>query len=161
MDEMIKVIVCQLDNQTYGVDVQHVLSIEEMTSLTPVPKASEFIKGILYLRGDMIPVIDLKERLEIRGQKNASTQRIVIVMLDDVQAGFIVDAATDVIDIETSTIEEAPELLGSIDKTFIQGVAKRENDILILLDLVKVLNFEETNEVKQLEEDLSEAQETN
>ncbi|WP_217587986.1 chemotaxis protein CheW [Lentibacillus saliphilus] len=150
MAEMMKVIVCKLQDQTYGVDVQHVLSIEEMTTLTPVPKTSEFIKGILYLRGDTIPVIDLKERLRISGE-STDNQRIVIVSMEDSQIGFIVDAATDVIDIDTSVIEAAPSILGEVDKRYIYGVAKLEERILILLDLVNILDFEEANEVKQLE----------
>ncbi|MDY0395748.1 chemotaxis protein CheW [Virgibacillus halophilus] len=151
METILKYIVFQLHDQSYGVDVGQVLSIERMEEITPVPKTSEFIKGIINLRGETIPIIDLKERLALETSNPTEENRILIVSVDDTQVGFIVDAATDVLDINDELVESAPRMVGDLKGDFMKGVAKLSDRLLILLDLAKVLDFAESNEVKQIE----------
>lgn len=151
MEKITKFIVFTLRNQSFGVNVQQVLSIERMQEITPVPKTSEFIKGIINMRGETIPVVDLKERLAIEQTESTEENRILIVNMDDIKVGFIVDAATDVLDIDEESIDEAPDIVGDLKDEFIQGVAKLESDLLIILDLASILDFSEANEVKQVE----------
>lgn len=151
MDNISKYIVFQLRDQSYGVNVGQVLSIERMEEITPVPKTSDFIKGIIHLRGETIPIIDLKERLALKSNELTDENRILIVSVDDTQVGFIVDAATDVLDIDDEVVEPAPNMVGGLKGDFMKGVAKLDDRLLILLDLSKVLDFRESNEVKQVE----------
>lgn len=110
--EITKFIVLKLKEQSYGVNVQQILSIERLIEITEVPRSSPFIKGVINLRGETTPVIDLKERLQIDGAEQTDDTRILIVKLDDVQVGLIVDSATEVIDIDPAIIEPAPKKIG-------------------------------------------------
>lgn len=150
MEEISKVIVFQLKNQQYGVDIQQIRSIERLQNITTIPNTSDFIKGVINLRGEVIAIIDLRERLNIDQVDITDNTRVLIVSVDQVQIGLIVDSATDVLDIDPTSIDPSPEIVGDIDVTFVKGVAKLENKLLILLDLARVLNFNELEEVKEV-----------
>lgn len=151
MEKLLKVIVITLNNQRYGINVQQILSIEKMQEITRVPRTSEFIKGVINLRGETIPVIDLKERLQLETSEPTNQSRILVIQVDAVTVGLIVDSATDVLDIDTNEIERASEMAGIVNEKYIAGIAKRAEELLLLLNLQTILNFEETEEVIQLE----------
>jgi len=153
MSEISKVIVFQLKNQQYGVDIQQIRSIEKLQNITQVPNTSDFIKGVINLRGEVIAIIDLRERLNISVTDITDQTRILIVSVNGVQIGLIVDSATDVLDVNPASIDPSPEIVGDIDVTFVKGVAKLENKLLILLDLARVLSFQEIDEVKEVIEE--------
>ncbi|MEO4053501.1 chemotaxis protein CheW [Solibacillus sp. CAU 1738] len=138
--EYIKVIVFQLADKEYAIPVSHVQGIEKLMHITRVPKTPNYVKGVINLRGVVTPIIDLRERfsLPITGSEEAA--RIIIITLDDMEVGFVVDSANDVLDIAASSIEQQPEVVGSYEEDFISGVAKLDKRLLILLHLDKVLN---------------------
>ena len=138
--EYLKVIVFQLADKEYAIPVSNVQGIEKLMHITRVPKTQEFVKGVINLRGVVTPLIDLRERFGIPVSNNEETTRIIIITLGEMEVGFIVDSANDVIDIPVSAIEAQPEVVGSNEEDFISGVAKLENRLLILLHLDKVLN---------------------
>ena len=147
MENYSKVIVVTLNNQRYGINVQQILSIEKNQEITRVPGTSEFIKGVINLRGETIPVINLKERLHSEMSEPTNQSRILIIQVNDVIVGLIVDSATDVLDIETGTIERASDMVGMVNEKYIDGIAKREEELLILLNIEMILNLEESKEV--------------
>ncbi|TMN21393.1 chemotaxis protein CheW [Lentibacillus cibarius] len=153
MEDSMKVIVFQMDQQKYGANVMEVLSIEELENITSIPRTSEFIKGVVNLRGEITPVIDLKQRLRLGETSREKGTRMLIVQMGDVQAGLLVDEASDVVDIDTSTIEPAPEVINGINESFIKGVAKFDDSLLILLEMDQILNLEEVNELKEAAEE--------
>lgn len=136
----LKVIVFQLADKEYAIPVSHVKGIEKLMHITRVPKTERYVKGVINLRGVVTPVIDLRERFDLPVSGNEETTRIIIITLETMEVGFIVDSANDVLDIDASSIEQQPEVVGSLEEDFIAGVAKLENRLLILLHLVKVLN---------------------
>lgn len=146
--EEIKVIIFRLKNEEYGVDVSQVKSIERMERITRVPNTAPFVKGVINLRGVVIPIIDLRNRFGIEHLEYNDSTRIVIVNVDDVEVGLIVDAANDVIDIPVNSIEPPPKAVGGVESKYLRGVAKLSNRLLILLNLDKVLN---PDEIKELE----------
>jgi len=146
-----KVIVFQLKDEEFAVSVQQIGSIERIQTITRVPNTEKFVKGVINLRGVVTPIIDLRTRLGIEETEYNDSTRIIIVYLDDMEVGLIVDAANDVIDIPTQTIEPAPEVIGVVNQDYIEGVAKLENRLLILLDLRKILTAEEITELKTVE----------
>src|SRR5690606_1098799 len=141
MENLLKVIVITLNNQRYGINVQQILSIEKMQEITRVPRTSEFIKGVINLRGETIPVIDLKERLQLETSEPTNQSRILVIQVDAVTVGLIVDSATDVLDIDTNEIERASEMAGIVNEKYIAGIAKRAEELLLLLNLQTILNF--------------------
>ncbi|WP_430790598.1 chemotaxis protein CheW [Virgibacillus flavescens] len=152
MEEQMKVIVFQLKDQQYGVGIEHVRSIERVADVTSVPGTSDFIKGVINLRGDITPIVDLKERLQIGVTEFTEDTRVLIVEVNNVQVGLIVDSASDVLDIDPTVVEDAPRIIGGVNEAFIKGVAKLENRLLILLDFECVLNLDEINEVQAVAE---------
>jgi len=144
----VKVIVFRLDTEEYGVEVQQVKSIERMEYITRVPNTPAFVKGVINLRGVIIPILDLRNRLGIEDKTYDESTRIIIVNVEEMEVGLIVDAANDVIDIPVNAIEPPPKVVGGVEAEYIRGVAKLANRLLILLNLDKVLN---TEEMKQLE----------
>lgn len=138
--ENIKVIVFQLADKEYAIPVSCVSGIEKLMHITRVPKTPQFVKGVINLRGVVTPIIDLRERFNIPVSENEDTTRIIIVSVEDMEVGFVVDSANDVLDIAASSIEPQPEVVGSLEEEFISGVAKLDKRLLILLHLEKVLN---------------------
>ncbi|MEK4494167.1 chemotaxis protein CheW [Ureibacillus sp. FSL W8-0352] len=141
--ESIKVIVFQLMDKEYAIPVSQVQGIEKMMHITRVPRTEKFVKGVINLRGVVTPIIDLRERFGLPSSENTESVRIIIVQYDDMEVGFVVDSANDVIDLPVNSIEPQPEVVGVIEEAFISGVAKIDNRLLILLHLDKVLNKSE------------------
>ncbi|MBB5147854.1 MULTISPECIES: chemotaxis protein CheW [Ureibacillus] len=141
--ESIKVIVFQLMDKEYAIPVSQVQGIEKMMHITRVPRTEKFVKGVINLRGVVTPIIDLRERFGLPSAENTESVRIIIVQFDDMEVGFVVDSANDVIDLPVNSIEPQPEVVGVIEEAFISGVAKIDNRLLILLHLDKVLNISE------------------
>lgn len=136
----LKVIVFQLADKEYAIPVSHVKGIEKLMHITRVPKTARYVKGVINLRGVVTPVVDLRERFDLPISGNEETTRIIIITLETMEVGFVVDSANDVLDIDASSIEQQPEVVGSFEEEFIAGVAKLDNRLLILLYLDKVLN---------------------
>lgn len=146
-----KVIVFRLDGEEFAVSVRQVGSIERIMPITRVPGTPPFIKGVTNLRGVVTPVIDLKSRFRNQTTKFTDSSRIIIIYLDELTVGIIVDEANDVIDIPEQTIEPQPEVINSVEADYISGVAKIDKRLLILLDLEKVLNREEVSKLQAME----------
>lgn len=138
--ESVKVIVFQLGDKEYAIPVNQVQGIEKTMHITRVPKTSSYVKGVINLRGVVTPIIDLRDRFNVKSFVENEDTRIIIISLDEMEVGFIVDAANDVMDIPKISIEPQPEVVGSYEEEFISGVAKVEKRLLILLNLEKVLN---------------------
>lgn len=145
-----KYIVFRLLDEEYGVEVNQVRSIERMQRITRVPRTPGFVKGVINLRGVVTPIIDLKIRFRLGTEQYTDDTRIIIVAVEDMEVGLIVDAANDVIDIGSDTIEPPPEVVGGIKANYLEGIAKLEGRLLILLNLEKVLNADELMQVNEM-----------
>ena len=139
----IKLIVFQLMNKEYAIPVNQVRSIEKIEHITRVPRTEKFIKGVINLRGVITPIIDLRSRFGLEEVAYSDSTRVIIAGFNDLEVGFIVDLANDVIDIPVDSIEPPPEVVGVAEADYINGVAKIGNRLLILIDLEKILNTEE------------------
>jgi purine-binding chemotaxis protein CheW len=131
-----------LEREEYGVDVRLVQEIIRVSEITQVPRAPEFIRGVINLRGRVIPVIDLKRKLGLGEFSEARGSRIVVVKVRERLIGLLVDGASQVLKVPLSVIEAAPDEVVEIDQNFIRGVAKLAGRLIILIDLPKVLQVE-------------------
>lgn len=134
-----KFIVFQLMGKEYAIPVDYVQSIEKVEHITRVPRTERFIKGVINLRGVITPIIDLRTRFGLEEIHYSDSTRVIITGIHDLEVGFIVDLANDVIDIPVSSIEPPPEVVGVTEADYIEGVAKIGNRLLILVDLEKIL----------------------
>jgi purine-binding chemotaxis protein CheW len=131
-----------LAGEEYGVDVRLVQEIIRMAEITQVPRAPQFVKGVINLRGRIIPVIDLKRKLGLGAVEATREARIVVVRVRERLMGLLVDGASQVLKVPVSLIEAAPDEVVEIDASYIRGVAKLETRLIILVDLPKVLSAE-------------------
>ncbi|MGG4043383.1 chemotaxis protein CheW [Paenibacillus favisporus] len=153
MGEDIKVIVFKLGIEEYGIEVDKVQTIERMLPITRVPKTYTFVRGVINLRGVVIPVIDLRGRFGLPETEYTDQTRIIIVVVGEMEVGFIVDSANDVIDLNRDRIETPPEVVGGIKARYLDGVAKIGDDrLLIMLNLSEVLKKSEIIQLESLEE---------
>lgn len=134
-----KVIIFELMDMEYAIEVEVVQSIERVISITRVPKMPSYVKGVINLRGVVTPIVDLRERFGLEPKEISDSTRIIIVSLADYDVGLIVDGANDVLDLPLEVIEPQPEVVGAVESDFISGVAKIENRLFIMLELEKVL----------------------
>ncbi len=151
MGAELKVIVFALADEEYGVEVEKVKTIERMMPMTRVPKTYSFVKGVINLRGVVVPVIDLRGRFGLPEQEYTDNSRIVIIAVNEMEVGLIVDSANDVIDVDSDAIQDPPEIVGGVRAKYLQGVAKLGDRLLVLLNLQEVLNKGEIIKLEELE----------
>ena len=133
----------------YAIYIHKVREIYPMTEIRKIPKAPQFVEGVINLRGQIIPIIDLRKRFDMAPNESRQTAKILIVELEKNQVGMIVDNVSEVMRFYVDEIEKAPAMFSaSIDSQYIQGVAKLDNKLIILLDLEKLLSFEEKSVLK-------------
>ena len=132
-------VVFELGKEDYGIDILVVKTIEKMTNITRVPKTASYVKGVINLRGEIVPIIDLREKLNIEKKEYNDNTRIIIVHLNDMDVGLIVDSATQVIEIDNNMIEEPPQSLNIGEQNVIYGIGKINDKIITILDVEKLL----------------------
>lgn len=133
-------LVCfRIGKETFGVDIFSVREIVRVQEITKVPGAPEFVMGVINLRGRIISVIDLGLQLGQTPTQIGRNSRILVIQLDGVTLGFLVDAATAVMKVPGEAIEPPPEMMGDIKAEYLDGVAKLEGRLALLLNLKKVL----------------------
>lgn len=153
MGEELKVIVFSLAHEQYGVEVDKVKTIERIQPMTRVPKTPDFVKGVINLRGVVIPVIDLRGRFGLPEAEFTNDSRIIIVAINNMEVGLIVDSASDVVDVDSDLIVDPPEVVGGIRAKYLRGVARLDDEkLLVMLNLQEVLNKSEIIQLEQIEE---------
>jgi purine-binding chemotaxis protein CheW len=131
-----------LDREEYGVDVRQVQEIRRVTEITAVPRAPEFVRGVINLRGRILPVLDLKRKLGLGEVETGRATRIVVVRVKERLLGLLVDGASQVLKVFVSRIEPPPEEVVEKGGDYIRGVAKLEDRLIILVDLERLLAHE-------------------
>jgi purine-binding chemotaxis protein CheW len=139
-----------LGNEEYGVEILKVREIMGLMEITTVPQTPEYMKGVINLRGKVIPIIDLRLKFAMPEVEHTKETCIIVVEVGSAQIGIIVDSVSEVTDIRGEDIEEAPSFGQGIDTNFIMGLGKVKEKIIILLDIERVLSSEEMEIVGQL-----------
>ena len=150
--ELIQLVVFQLGDEEFGVNIHKVKEIVRLIPITPIPRAAKFIEGVVNLRGQILAVMDLSKRLEISSKPRSERTRIVVIEVEENVVGMIVDEVSEVLSIPRSNIEKTPQILESdIKQKYITSVGKLENRLLILIDLAAILSSEEIENVKNIQ----------
>ncbi|WP_414627709.1 chemotaxis protein CheW [Alkalihalophilus pseudofirmus] len=134
-----KVIVFQLKDEEYAIEVDYIQSIERMQPVTRIPSTYPFVTGVMNLRGVITPIINLRKRFGIEEKGLDEATRILVIQKGDIEIGFIVDGANDVIDIPVDKIEPTPEVVGGVEAEYLRGVVKLNKRLFTLLNLEKVI----------------------
>jgi purine-binding chemotaxis protein CheW len=147
MAKNLQLVVFAMAKELYGVSIQSVHEIVKVPDITQVPDAPGYLVGVINLRGKIIPVIDLRKRLNLSGAERTKTSRVLITENEGRFVGLLVDAVSEVLKLPPEAVEAPPEMISSIGVEYITGVAKRELRLIILLDLKKVLSVEDMRKV--------------
>lgn len=151
LNREMQLVAFKVGREEFGVDVKKVEGVISLVDVTRMPRAPEFVEGIINLRGKIVAVVDLASRLEIQASDRTSATRIVVVEARDVKVGLIVDTP-EVINIRMEDVEASPTLTtGDIESSFIRGVVKLDDRLLILLDVDRVLSEEERSDIGEIE----------
>lgn len=137
----IQLVVFKLGREEYGVSILQVQEIKRITEITRVPHSPDYIKGVMNLRGSVLPVIDLKKRLNLPPQDYTDDTRIIIIKVEDITVGMIVDAVSEVTTIDQTNIEPPQAVVGGIAADYLSGVGKLENRLLILLNADAIIGI--------------------
>lgn len=137
--EEMQLVVFDLAEETYGVDIGSVREIIRIQEITRVPRTADFVKGVINLRGKVIPVIDLRKRFGFIEAEHTKDSRIVVVDIDGSDIGVVVDAVTEVLRINTDSVESSTGVTTTSDSDYLMGIAKLEDRLIILLDLQAAL----------------------
>ena len=139
----LQLVIFQLADELYGVNIHSVESIIKLQTITTVPHAPPFVEGVTNLRGVVLPIIDLRKRFGLEHRGETSETRIVVLEVEGMQVGMVVDGVKEVLTINEESVAPPSPIVSGIDTAFITGIAKVADDLIILLDLTKVLNAQE------------------
>jgi len=150
---ILQLVTFKLGNEEFGVDILKVQEINRMMVITRIPNAPPFIEGVINLRGKIIPIVDLRKKLGFDNGNGEyeKTTRIIVVELDGLVLGFIVDSVSEVLRIPENTIEPPPSIVGGVESDYIEGVGKLENRLLILLELKKLFTSTDRKDIESFE----------
>ncbi len=137
--------------EMYALDIMRIKEIIRPQKLTPVPRAPEFIEGVINLRGAVIPVVDLRKRFNQQPSTQARKTRIIICSLSGKIIGLLVDEVSEVRTYARPEIQPAPQFLKGQGSEFFLGVAKRDDDLIMLLDLERILSSGERIDLEKLQ----------
>ncbi|SKA71676.1 chemotaxis protein CheW [Desulfobaculum bizertense] len=141
--KLIQLVTFSIGEEEFGVDILKVQEIIRIMEITKVPKAPIFVEGVINLRGNVIPIIDLRKRFGLSAREHDKHTRIIVIEINKMVVGFVVDSVSEVLRIPASTVEPPPPVVSGLESEYISGVGKLEDRLLILLDLDRLLSSEE------------------
>jgi len=148
-----KYLTFRLANEEYGLEILKVQEIIQMQTVTKVPRTPDYVRGVINLRGKVIPVIDLRKKFGIASVEDTEKTCIIVVQIvhgdGKVVMGIIIDEVKEVLDIKAENIEETPSFGATIDTQFIMGMGKIGSSVKILLDIDRIMSIQELNELKK------------
>ena len=148
-EEVFQWVTFKLENEVYGVNVMQVQEVLRYTEIAPVPGAPDYVLGIINLRGNVVTVIDTRLKFGLMPAEVTDSSRIIIIEAEKQVVGILVDSVAEVVYLKASEIDPAPSVGTEESARFIQGVSNRKEDLLILVDLNKLLSDNEWDEISQ------------
>ncbi len=137
--EVLQLVTFTLGNEEYAVNILNVQEINRITEITKVPNSPDYVEGVINLRGKVIPVINLRRKFHFEDRATDDTSRIIIMEIQGITNGLIVDSVSEVLRIPANSVEPAPPMSAELQSQYIKGIAKLENRLIILLDLDNLL----------------------
>lgn len=149
-DPVLQYVTFRLEEETYGINVMQVQEVLRYSEIAPVPGAPTYVLGIINLRGNVVTVIDTRQRFGLMPADVTDNTRIVIIEVDKQVIGILVDAVSEVVYLNQSEIEKAPNVGTEESAKFIQGVCHKDDQLLILVELDKMMTDDEWSEISML-----------
>ena len=145
-----KYITFTLGNEEYAIEIRYIVEIVGLQKITELPDMPDFLNGVINLRGDVIPIIDVRKRFKLDPKSYTVRTCIIIVSINEASIGLIVDEVSEVLDIEEENISVPPKTSTKQHGRFVKGIGKVENSIKIILDVEKILSEDELSDVQTI-----------
>ncbi len=145
-----QLVIFELANEFYGINISVVESIIKMQAITQLPQSPAYVKGVTNLRGSVLPVIDLRSRFALEPKEDTRQTRIIIVTMGTIKVGVTVDGVSEVLRVSDELIEPLPPMVNSVNSVFLKGIVRLENRLIILLELGKVLDLNDQQVLEAL-----------
>jgi purine-binding chemotaxis protein CheW len=140
MADIVQIASFRIGAEEYGVDISQIQEIIRMVEVTRVPRTPDYVDGVINLRGQLIPIFDLRTRFGMQRIVPTKNSRIIVTDIGSKRIGIVVDSASEVLNIPIEAIEQAPEVIAGAATDYIQGVGKIGDRLVILLDLTMVIS---------------------
>ncbi|WP_010249137.1 chemotaxis protein CheW [Acetivibrio cellulolyticus] len=139
-------VVFMLGKENYGVDIQKVTTIEKIMPYARVPKTPDYVKGVINLRGEIVPVMDIRTKFGMEVSEETEETRIIIIKINEISLGIIVDEVDEVLNLTEESIENVANFTNDLSMDYILGVGKVDGRIVTLLNLEKIIDISENND---------------
>ncbi|HOO71836.1 MAG TPA: chemotaxis protein CheW [Spirochaetota bacterium] len=149
-ESTMKYVTFVIEKETYGVEALRVQEIIGMTKITEIPNAYHFMKGVINLRGTVVPVVDMRLKFNMKPRDYDFFTVIIIIEVQDTLVGMIVDTVSDVIDLSEGDIKENINMTSKIETDFIKGIANKDDNLIIILDSSRVLSSAEISSLEMV-----------
>ncbi|HIC93174.1 MAG TPA: chemotaxis protein CheW [Anaerolineae bacterium] len=149
--ERTQLVIFKLGESEFGVEIGQVLRIARLMDITRVPRAPRFLEGVINVHGEIIPVLDLKKRLDLPEGEYGDQARILIVEVEGQKVGMMVDSVMEITWVPASAIEPPPEMVAEVSGVYLTGLGRLDDRLIIILDLSRVLTTEEVEELVENE----------
>jgi purine-binding chemotaxis protein CheW len=153
-DTQIQLVTFQISEEHYGIDIMDVKEIVRVQDIRSIPNAPGYVEGLFNLRGEIIPIISLHKRFHLRkallGEDEELLSGFIIIDIDGMKLGVIIDKVERVVSIEAQNIQPPPQMLSGIGAEYIQGVVNRESGYLIILDIRKLFSAKELRKIEEI-----------
>jgi len=144
-----KYLIFTLEKDEYAIEISHVIEIIEMQHITTVPEFPDYVRGVINLRGKIIPVMDVRQRFKKDLRQYDDRTCIIIIQMMDISMGLIIDRVSEVINISGDNIQPPPQISTSFSGRFIKAIGRSGSNVKLVLDCDKLLNQEEVDELSQ------------
>lgn len=132
-------VIFRLNDESYGVLIEYVETIEKLTEITRVPNVPHYISGVMNLRGEVIPVVDLRKRFQLEHVSATEESRIIVLSFDEIIVGILVDSCSEVVTLDKEQVDKTYDLMSSFEDDYIEGIGKFNERMIIILDIPKLL----------------------
>lgn len=152
MADDMQLVVFDLDNEEYGVEIGQVREIIKMEEISKIPRTPDYIEGVINLRGQVTTVISLRKKFGLEQKEVDQYTRIIVAEIDGLTLGITVDAVNEVLKLPTKNIEPTPAIVANdVDTRYIRGIGKLDDRLLILLDINRIMNEDELEQMDNLD----------
>ncbi len=148
-NELIRYIEFSLGEEQYGIPLLQVREVISVPETTPIPNSPKYFEGIMNLRGQVISIVDLRTKLNIKPKENNSEVAVIIVTINDYNLGIIVDSINRVLNFTLDEVSDVPEVETQVKAKYIQGVYKKADSLTVLIDMAKVLDLKEIKNISK------------
>ncbi len=149
----IQLVVFNVDGEVYGLDIMKVHSIERFQEIVKIPNTPSYIEGMINLRGEVHPIINLRTKFNLKKNEPTDTTKIIIVSTEGFKVGFIVDAVKEIHRVGGDIISEPPKIVAGVERKYIKNIAKVDYGMITILDVDYILNEEEKKALADISEE--------